>query len=276
MRLTLVLLFGLGLAPSARSEEKPVISEGRRTKDGLIVHKVTCAYQDGTTEIKVLLPDRLEKGKRYPVVYVLPVEAGGGERYGDGLAEIRRLDLHNKYGVICVLVTFAHLPWYADHPTNPRIRQETYVLDVVVPFIDKTYPAETRPAGRLLVGFSKSGWGASSLLLRHPQVFGKAAAWDAPLTEATPERFGMKEIFATQANFEKYRITALLDSAGARLGKEARLGLIGYSNFRPHHQQAHELMTTRGIAHFYQDVRHGPHTWSGGWLEDAFRWLMND
>ena len=39
-----------------------------------------------------------------------------------------------------VAPTFSHLPWYADHPTKPEIRQETYFLKVVVPFIDKTYP----------------------------------------------------------------------------------------------------------------------------------------
>ena len=45
--------------------------------------------------------------------------------------------------------TFSDLPWYADHPTNPLIRQETYFLKVVLPFIEKTYPARSDAGGPL-------------------------------------------------------------------------------------------------------------------------------
>src|SRR5437773_1672793 len=83
----------------------------------------------------------------------------------------------------------------------PKIRQETYFVKVVVPFVEKQYPAQAEPGGRLLVGFSKSGWGAYSLLLRHPDVFGKAAAWDAPLTMTRPQ-YGMADIVGTPEQFE--------------------------------------------------------------------------
>src|SRR5262249_3772713 len=149
----------LALSLQAQAQET-TISAGQRGPSGIITHTVTCPYQAGQTEIRVLLPDTMEPGKRYKVVYVLPVEAKAGAQYGDGLAAIKKLDLHNKHGFICVLATFSHLPWYADHPTDARIRQETYFLQVVLPFIEKTYPALPGPSGRLLVGFSKSGWGA--------------------------------------------------------------------------------------------------------------------
>ena len=51
------------------------------------------------------------------------------------------------------------------------------------------------------IGFSKSGWGAFSLLLRHPEVFGRAAAWDAPLMLEQPNRYGMGAVFGSQENF---------------------------------------------------------------------------
>lgn len=258
----------------AHGQDLPQISSGERDRDGYVVHTVLDPRQAGKTEIKVLLPDRLEKDKRYPVIYVLPVEVLGGNKYGDGLAEIKRLDLHNKYGVICVLATFAHLPWYADHPTDRRIGQESYFLQTVLPFIEKTYPVVVHPRGRSLVGFSKSGWGAFSLLLRHPRVFAKAAAWDAPLAMTAPNRFGMGDIFGTQANFEQYRITELLKKQAATLGKEERLALVGTSNFRDHHQHIHEQMLELHVAHHYVDARQGAHTWHSGWLADAFAWLM--
>ena len=160
------------------------------------MHTVESGHQRGKTKVRILLPERLDASKRYRVVYVLPVEAGDGRRYGDGLAEIKKLGLHDKHKLICVYPTFSAVPWYADHPTSPGIRQEAYLLKDVLPFIEKTYPALAAPRGRLLLGFSKSGWGAWSLLLRHPGVFGKAAAWDAPLTKARPDAWGMKAIFS--------------------------------------------------------------------------------
>ncbi len=109
--------------------------------------------------------------------------------------------------------TFSHLPWFADHPSDPHIRQETYFLKVVLPFIERTYPVGTDRLSRALLGFSKSGWGAWTLLLRHPDMFERAAAWDAPMTMEVP-RYGMAPIAGTQENFERYRVTTLLRERG--------------------------------------------------------------
>lgn len=242
--------------------------------NGFLCHRVTSEYQGPGAEIKVLLPDKMEPGKRYPVVFVLPVEAKNGKVFGNGLVEIKKHDLHNKFGVICVEVTFSHLPWYADHPTDLKIRQETYFLKEVIPFLEKHYPVLATRAGRLLLGFSKSGWGAFSLLLRNPDIFEKAVAWDAPLMMAMPNKYGMGEIFGTQANFEKYQLSKLLESKSKELGKSPRLAILGYSNFREHHVQAHGLMKRLDIPHEYRDEKKSPHTWHSGWVEPGVRWLV--
>lgn len=263
------LLAFFSTAVRADVDPKPKIDE-----HGFRCHRVECEYQSGPTEIKVLLPDRMEPGKRYPVVYVLPVEAKNGKTFGNGLAEIKKRDLHNKLGVICVEITFSHLPWYADHPSDPKIRQESYFLKVVLPFVEENYPAIKERSGRLLLGFSKSGYGAISLLLRHPDIFGKAAAWDAPLMMAAPNRFGMEGIYGNQENFEKYRLTKLLEAGAKELGKSPRLALLGYDNFREHHKEAHALLDKLGIAHEYRDEKKSPHTWHSGWVESGMTWLV--
>ena len=82
----MIVLFGATLlAALAMAEQStPKISEAKPDRNGFLVHTIESPYQAGPTEIKVLLPDRLEPGKRYPVVYVLPVEAHSESRYGDG------------------------------------------------------------------------------------------------------------------------------------------------------------------------------------------------
>jgi hypothetical protein len=264
----LLALWWMPVLARADVESKPRVDE-----HGFLCHRVVSEYQADATEIRVLLPDRMEKGKRYRVIYVLPVEAGKGKKFGNGLEEIKKQDLHNKFGVICVELTFSHLPWYADHPTDAKIRQEMYILKIVLPFVEKHYPVVTERGGRLLLGFSKSGWGAFALVLRHPDVFGKAVAWDAPLMMAQPNRFGMGPIFGTQENFEKYRLTKLLEERGKELGKEPRLAILGYGNFQEHHQQAHAWMQRLGIPHEYRDEKTMPHSWHSGWVKDGVRWL---
>jgi enterochelin esterase-like enzyme len=145
---------------------------------------------------------------------------------------------------------------------------------VVVPFIERTYPVRAEAGGRLLLGFSKSGWGAFSLLLRHPGVFSKAAAWDAPLMLTRPDRFGMGAIFGTQENFEQYQITRLLEGQAGRLQKEKRLILLGYGNFRDQHQRAHALMADLKIAHEHRDGPARAHDWHSGWVAEAAGLLL--
>jgi hypothetical protein len=254
----------------------PKISEANKNELGYLIHTVQSEYQSGTTEIQVLLPNQLENGKTYKVLYILPVEAGGGHRWGKALEEVRSHDVHNRHRLICVYPTFSHLPWYADHPTNLQIRQESYFVKVVVPFVERAYPACRDPQGRLLVGFSKSGWGAFSLLLRHPDVFGKAAAWDAPLDMDAPNRFGMEGIFATQENFLQYQITALLKRQADRVRNDTRLIHLGYDNFRNHHLAIERLMNDLQIPHVFRDGPERPHAWNSGWLSEAVQLLTQE
>ncbi len=263
MLATLSVLLALG-APESGPGAEP----------GINGHYVKSPYQDGTTRIRVLLPDTLEKGKKYPVVYVLPVEAELESKYGDGLKEVKKLDLHNGLKAIFVAPTFSHLPWYADHPTKADVRQEAYFLKVVVPFVEKTYPAKAETSGRLLLGFSKSGWGAYSLLLRNPDVFGRAAAWDAPLMMEKPGQYGSGDIFGTADNFAGYRITKLLEDNATKFQKEPRLILTGYGAFRDHHKRAHELMDKLKIAHEYRDGPALKHDWHSGWVKEAAELLL--
>lgn len=268
-------LVARGVSAAAPASALPVVSQAVRDENGFLVHTVVSEYQSGETLVKVLVPDRVDKGKRYRALYVLPVEAGDTSVWGHALEEVKRLDLHNKHQLICVYPTFSHLPWYADHPSNPQVRQESHFLRVVVPAIERTYPVRAERDGRLLLGFSKSGWGAFSLLLRNPELFDRAVAWDAPLTVDRPVPFGMNGVFGDQENFEKYKITWLLAQraelliATSQAGKRPRLAVLGYDNFRQHHVAVHQQMEALKIPHLYRDGPKRKHHWQSGWLAEA-------
>lgn len=240
---------------------------------GLFNHPVESPYQGPGTMIQVLLPDQFDRDKSARVLYVLPVELFDGTQCGDPLAEIQKCNLHNEHHLVCVKPTFSHAPWYADHPGDPEIRQESHFLKVVVPFIDRHYCGSGDSTERLLLGFSKSGWGAFSLLMRHPNLFRRASAFDAPLAWQSPNRYGMGEIFETQSNSDEYCISELLKPSAETMGKEPRLGLYGFSEFRGHHQFLHYRLLHFGIAHDYADGPRRAHRWDSGWLTEAVQFL---
>ena len=231
-----------------------------------------------SAKIRILKPDHIAADQKLKVVYVLPVEPGEGNRFGDGLEEIKKKDLHNQWRAMFVAPSFHEWPWYADHPEKPEVRQETHFLKAVIPWVETNYPVQKSAEGRLLLGFSKSGWGAWSLLLRHPDLFHKAVAWDAPLMMQQVGKYGSGDVMGTQEQFEKYKITERLRQSVLPTAKpwptQPRLILLGYGNFRTDHEQMHKLLNELKIPHVYRDGPARKHDWHSGWVAEAVGLLL--
>ncbi len=266
---TLLALLCATLAPAIQGADmnKVKMDESATVKGpekdavkGVERYIVTSQFQVGPNAIEVLLPDKFDPAKKYSVLYVLPVETGIGGYFGDGLMEMKKLDAHNKYNLILVAPAFDTVPWFGANATNPKIRHEEYLMKVVVPLIESRYPTPGTREGRLLFGFSKSGWGAFSLLLRNPDFFGYAASWDAPLMVDWPANWGIAEHFGTKENFEKYQISRLFDSQAKYFKERSRLALTGSCLFLDA-VKAHEKMDSLGIKHYYANNLRFPHTW---------------
>jgi hypothetical protein len=273
------LLLALAFTCSAQAAEgegkqQPVfeVSGPDTPADGTLHYRVRSEYQRGETLVRILLPQKMDAPESRRVLFVLPVEPGAGTRWGDGLQAAKKLDVASRFGFIVVAPTFSDWPWYCDHPAEPTLRQESCLLKVVVPLAARLHPHE--PGRRALLGFSKSGWGAFSLLLRNPDAFGAAAAWDAPMMMAQP-RFEMGRMAGTAENFERYRVSRLLEGCPAGVKRTKRLALFGYSLFRADTQQAHALMEKLGIPHDYADGPDRKHHWDSGWLEEAAKSLRD-
>jgi hypothetical protein len=247
-----------------------------RDANGFDVYRLKSQYQKSETIIRVLLPDGYQADREYPVVYVLPVEAGSGTQYGDGLLTVKNAGLHAQYAAIFVSPTFSDLPWYADHATDSTIWQETYFRSTVVPLIEARYSVIGTAEGRLLLGFSKSGWGAHSMLLRHPDEFGRAFAFDSPLSLDTPYFFGYNEILGSTANFENYRASNNLPLRAAELRTQpARLFMLGFGTLQYELDEADREMNQLGIPHVYDRGTRRDHVWHSGWINRAVAMLFS-
>ncbi|UPK76229.1 alpha/beta hydrolase-fold protein [Nocardioidaceae bacterium SCSIO 66511] len=225
------------------------------------------------TTIRILEPDDLEKVERPRVLYVLPSCPELSHRSGDGLDQILRDDLHNRHGLVAVAPTFADWPWMTDLPDQQTLRQVLYFLEDVVGFVDGLYP----DFPRLLIGYSKGGSAALQLLLRHPELFRAAAAFDSPIMKEQPDQWEMPYFWPNPQHFQAFALPHLLRTRGRLLGDAPRIALFGYGNFGKnapewsfdHLSAGHALLDELGLPHHYSNDTRREHRWDSGWLPEA-------
>lgn len=240
------------------------------------VFEIRSPLQTTETQLRIIQPGN-SSGARPKVVYVLPVEAGQASDWGDPRTEILRHRLADRYNACFVLPTFADLPWYADHPSRSELQQETYFIEHILPLVQHLLPdASDDSDDRSLLGFSKSGWGAWSLLLRHPHLFGKAAAWDAPLMMSAPGKYGSGPIFGTPDNFEQYQLSRLVAQFARNPHAPGRLVHAGFGNFESHHLQMQSLLVDLKLQPVYLAGPQREHHWESGWLPQLVEALLGD
>jgi hypothetical protein len=135
--------------------------------------------------VRVLAPDHPSAAYAHSFLYALPVQGGLAQSgWGSGLDELRQLGVENQYNATIVEPIFPIDPWYADSPLDATIDYETLPA-----WVDSNF-ATSGTEDDLLIGFSKSGYGALDLLFKHPAVFDAAAAWDFPADMAAYDTYG--------------------------------------------------------------------------------------
>jgi S-formylglutathione hydrolase FrmB len=229
--------------------------------------------------VRVLTPVTPAAGVAHNFLIVLPVEAGLGSQFGDGLATLRSLDAQDRYNLTIVEPTFAIDPWYADNPDDPNLQYETFMTRELVPWI-KLHLATTGREQVWLIGFSKSAIGGQDLILKHPDVFTLAASWDGPFGMSSYGQFGSDSAgsYGTQANFQaNYELTrAFVAAHKAPFLTANRIWIGGYGIYQTDDTDYDALLTSEGIAHSTQTPQYLPHRWERGWVRIALAALARD
>jgi hypothetical protein len=117
----------------------------------------------------VVLPEANLTEKR-PTLYIVP--GFGGDHYGAARMASRRQRAYGEDMIRVVLDpdcgTGHHV--FADSAANgPRGRA---LIEELIPYIEKTYPAIAEPGARLLNGHSSGGWSTLWLQVTYPDFFG--------------------------------------------------------------------------------------------------------
>jgi hypothetical protein len=248
--------------------------------NGVASYDVTSAENGyGTQTLRVLAPTHPAAGVPHSFLYVLPVEAGLGTVYGDGMATLEALDAENQYNLTIIEPSFGIEPWYADNPNDSKLRYETFMTQDLVPWVTQNL-STTGHEQNWLIGFSKSGIGGQDLILKHPDIFTLAASWDFPADMSSYGQYGGSSAsqYGTDANFQaNYRLTPIfLEGHKLPFISSNRIWIGGYQAFQTDMTDYDALLNSEGIAHTTETPTLMPHRWDSGWVQIALAALRQD
>jgi len=230
----------------------------------------------------VILPANYdtEKETRYAVIYML--HGLGGSHKVTKLSSAKYTD---QQRVIMVFVEGGS-GFYTDSATKTGDKYETYVVNELIPEIDKTLRTIPERKGRAVAGVSMGGYGSLKFGIKYPQLFALAVSWSGAVNVTTfneastlPPIPGLKGMLTTvfgdgkdrtfiNANdlfrlFAEYPGDKLKDLPFFYLdcGTEDELGL-----FKPNRDLA-EIMINRKIPHEYREFPGG----HGAFAPNTFR-----
>ena len=138
-----------------------------------------------TLAYNVLLPvdynQPAAKSKRYPVLYLLHGLTG---HYNNWIEHTHLAAYAAAYDFIIVMPE-GNNGWYTDSGSVPGDKYESYILQELIPDVEKRFRASSEREGRAIGGLSMGGYGALKFAVKHPEMFVFAASLSGALDAAS-------------------------------------------------------------------------------------------
>lgn len=138
-----------------------------------------------TLPYNVVLPVDYDKpaarAKRYPVLYLLHGLTG---HYDNWVTHTKLSDYAAKYSMIIVTPEGGDA-WYTDSGTEPAAKYETYIIEELIPDVQRRYRTIETREGRGIAGLSMGGYGALKFGVKHPEMFVFAGSLSGALGAAS-------------------------------------------------------------------------------------------
>lgn len=225
-----------------------------------------------TIKAVIITPDKYDKNKQYPVVYLLHGYSGNYADWPKAEAVRQAPDLYNMI-IVCADGGFGS--WYWDSPVDPSYKYETYISKELVQWVDERYSTIKSAKGRAIAGLSMGGYGALYLAIKHPDVFGATGSmsggvdfrpfpnnWEIAKRlgkyAAYPERWEQNTVINMLHLIEPKTLKIIIDCGTEDFFYEVN-------------QKLHEALLYRNIQHDYI-VRPGAHNWP--YWENAVKYQL--
>ncbi len=163
------------LRASAASPSDPVRVVNEELKSKLV--KTTLPYN-------VILPrDYLStqaRNRRYPVIYLLHGLTGHFSNW----VERTKVSEYSRLSDVLIVMPEGNNGWYTDSATVPDHKYESYVIEELIPEVDRKFRTIESREGRAIAGLSMGGYGALKFGVKHPNKFIFAGSMSGALDAA--------------------------------------------------------------------------------------------
>lgn len=230
-----------------------------------------------TLKAAISFPSGYEKGEsRYPVVYLLH---GGSGAFSDWHQKVTEKGIVNQlseeHKVLIVTPGVGPASYYYDSPLLDSVRYETYMIQELIPFIDKNYRTLAQKESRAITGLSMGGHGAITLAAKHPTLFIAAGSMSGVMNIDT-DLWKVGEDFRSLRKKGQIEMLGSINYQGPLFNPYTAVGLVdqlknqkisliidcGVDDFLIEtNRQMHSLLMEKKVAHEYIE-RPGAHTWN--------------
>ena len=121
------------------------------------------------------------KAKQYPVLYLLHGFTG---HYDNWTTKTRLADYAAQYLMI-IVTPEGNNGWYIDSASVHTDKYETYMIEELIPDVQRRFRAIATREARAIAGLSMGGYGALKFGLKHPQLFAFAGSMSGSLSAAS-------------------------------------------------------------------------------------------
>lgn len=226
------------------------------------------AVNTAYTDVDVILPTNWTKNGKQRVLHALPALAKNIE---DVAAKVDRLGIADAYNCIVVAAYDKDgFPWYGKK-ADGTADDSGYYVDVIWKWVQDALGASSARDDHMFLGYSKSAWGALSMVLRNPTRAGWLVLWDGPwsLPFSGGADYGQSTAFTNSTTWDLYNPSNILSANVASVNDKCRISLRGGYTFLSDLASFHTALTTAGVPHQYYSKTESAHAYDSGWLPEA-------
>ncbi len=132
---------------------------------------------------RVILPKNYEQNKseKFAVIYLLHGLTGHFDNWSDKT----KLAEYASFYKFLMVMPEGNNGWYSDSATVPNDKYESYIIQELIPEIDKKFRTNSNREGRIIAGLSMGGYGSLKFGLKYPDKFGLVGSFSGALGAAS-------------------------------------------------------------------------------------------
>jgi putative tributyrin esterase len=179
----LFLLIALVAASSGQEIQKRVVELRVAPLHLVGTAKLNSKLMGREMPYRISVPDSYgnDKEKRYPVIVLLHGLTG---HFDNWFARTKLAEYAMNHQFI-IVTPEGNDGWYTDSVSMPTDKYESYIIQELIPEIDKNYRTLANRKNRAIAGLSMGGYGSLKFGLKYPEMFSLAGSFSGALGAAS-------------------------------------------------------------------------------------------